>query len=58
VAIREGSERFAPLYLIHADREHAGPGALRLADIIRERVGDECERVAAADASPRKRRKK
>jgi DNA-binding transcriptional LysR family regulator len=56
VAIREGGERFAPLYLIHADREHAGPASRRLADIIRERVDSECARVAAAHAGPRKRR--
>ncbi len=36
--LREGSERFGDLYLVHADRDYAGPGALRLAEIIRERV--------------------
>ena len=34
--LREGSERWADLYLVHADRDYAGPGALRLAQIIRE----------------------
>ena len=36
--LREGRERFGDLYLVHADRDYAGPGALRLADIIRENV--------------------
>ena len=35
--LREGSERWADLYLVHADRDYAGPGALRLAQIIREK---------------------
>src|SRR5579864_665132 len=30
--LREGGERFAELYLIFADREHAGPATLRLAE--------------------------
>jgi DNA-binding transcriptional LysR family regulator len=34
--LREGSERWADLYLVHADRDYAGPGAVRLAQIIRE----------------------
>jgi hypothetical protein len=42
--MREGGERFAELYLILADREHAGPATLRLADIIREAVASECRR--------------
>jgi DNA-binding transcriptional LysR family regulator len=40
--LREGSETFADLYLIFADREHAGPGTLRLAEIVREDVAKEC----------------
>ena len=44
LALREGGERIAPLYLIFADREHAGPGTLRLAEIIREGVTSECAR--------------
>jgi DNA-binding transcriptional LysR family regulator len=36
--LAEGGERFEELYLIFADREHAGPGVLRLADILREEV--------------------
>ncbi|GAC1666423.1 MAG: LysR family transcriptional regulator [Steroidobacteraceae bacterium] len=36
--LREGGERWAELYLVYADRDYAGPGALRLAEIIRERA--------------------
>jgi DNA-binding transcriptional LysR family regulator len=42
--LREGSERFAELYLIFADREHAGPATLRLAEIIRETTASACKR--------------
>jgi DNA-binding transcriptional LysR family regulator len=45
--LREGGERFATLYLIFADRDYAGPGALKLADIIREHVSNECRKAAA-----------
>jgi DNA-binding transcriptional LysR family regulator len=38
----QGGERFGQLYLVFADRDAAGPGALRLADLIRKRVADEC----------------
>jgi hypothetical protein len=34
--LREGGERWSDLYLVHADRDYAGPGAVRLAQIIRE----------------------
>jgi DNA-binding transcriptional LysR family regulator len=34
--LREGSERWADLYLVHANRDYAGPGALHLAQIIRD----------------------
>jgi DNA-binding transcriptional LysR family regulator len=37
--LREGTERWGDLYLAFADRDYAGPGALRLAQIIREHVG-------------------
>ena len=40
--LREGGERFAQLYLVFADRDHAGPGTLRLAQIIRESVSVQC----------------
>ena len=44
--IAQGVERFGELYLILADREAAGPGTLRLAEIIRERVAAECAQHA------------
>jgi DNA-binding transcriptional LysR family regulator len=40
--LREGGERWSEIYLVFADRDYAGPGALRLAKMIRERVADEC----------------
>jgi DNA-binding transcriptional LysR family regulator len=46
--LREGAERFAQLYLVFADREGAGPGALRLAELIRAEVKKECGRAGAA----------
>jgi DNA-binding transcriptional LysR family regulator len=36
--LREGAERRGQLYLVHADPDYAGPGARRLAQIIRERT--------------------
>lgn len=42
VAMSTGGERFADLYLIFADPEHTGPAARRLAEILRERVANEC----------------
>lgn len=49
--LREGGERFAELYLIVADPDYAGPGTLRLAQIIRESVASECPRDVAAPAA-------
>jgi DNA-binding transcriptional LysR family regulator len=37
--MREGGERWGELYLVFADRDYAGPCALRLAEIIRENPG-------------------
>jgi DNA-binding transcriptional LysR family regulator len=42
--LREGGERWADLYLVFADRDYAGPGALRLAEIIREHVAKQCRK--------------
>jgi len=42
VELRDGGERFAELYLVFADRDAAGPGTLKLAEIIRELVRSEC----------------
>ena len=44
--MREGGERFAQLYLLFADREYAGPGTRRLAEIIRATTASECVRKA------------
>ncbi len=41
--LREGGERSVELYLVFADRDYAGRGALRLAAIIREQVRAACE---------------
>jgi DNA-binding transcriptional LysR family regulator len=41
--LREGAEKSGTIYLIFADREAAGPGTLRLAQIIREGVARECK---------------
>ena len=43
--LREGSERWADLYLVFADRDYAGPGALRLAALIRESVTEQCRKL-------------
>jgi len=55
----EGSERLGQLYVVYADRENAGPGTLRLAQIIHERVKEECAAgnfEARRSATGRKRR--
>lgn len=48
--LREGLERFVDLYLIFADRDYAGPGVLRLAEIIQQSTTTACERHKAATA--------
>lgn len=40
--LREGSERHTTLHLIYADRDAAGPGARRLAQIIRDETKAAC----------------
>jgi DNA-binding transcriptional LysR family regulator len=45
--LREGGERWAELYLVFADRDYAGPGARRLAEIIRELVAVSCRKCAS-----------
>jgi DNA-binding transcriptional LysR family regulator len=44
--LREGGERWGDLYLVFADRDYAGRGALRLAEIIRNHVGEKCRELA------------
>lgn len=51
--LREGSLRVGSLYLVFADRDAAGPGVLRLAQIIRESVQRECESVTSGAARRR-----
>jgi DNA-binding transcriptional LysR family regulator len=51
--LREGGERWGELYLVFADRDYAGPGARRLAEIIREQVAGSCRKQ---DVVRRKRR--
>src|ERR1700730_1289316 len=43
--LREGGERWGELYLVFADRDYAGPGALRLAEIIRDLVAEQCRKA-------------
>jgi DNA-binding transcriptional LysR family regulator len=45
-----GAERRAVLYLIHADRDAAGPAARRLAEILREEVQRSCAEARAGRA--------
>lgn len=40
--LSKGAERYTHLYLVFSDRDAAGPGARRLAEIIRERVRESC----------------
>jgi DNA-binding transcriptional LysR family regulator len=47
--LREGAERFATLYLMFADRDSAGPGTMRLADIIKQRVARTCRERGAKE---------
>jgi DNA-binding transcriptional LysR family regulator len=43
--LREGGERWGELYLVYADRDYAGRGALRLAQLIREQVAEQCRKA-------------
>ena len=45
--LREGGERWGELYLVFADRDYAGPGARRMAEIIRELVVGSCRKHAS-----------
>lgn len=48
--LREGHERLLPLYLIFADRDSAGPGLLRLVELLREHVRESCAARGAASS--------
>jgi DNA-binding transcriptional LysR family regulator len=56
LTLREGGETFADLYLIFADREHAGPATLRLAEMIREAVTRECMHVSLPKNTSKRKR--
>ena len=43
--LREGGERWGELYLVYADRDYAGRGALRLAQLIRDHVAEQCRQA-------------
>jgi DNA-binding transcriptional LysR family regulator len=49
--LREGGERRASLYLVFADRDYAGPGALKLAETIRSLVAEQCRQEGHARGS-------
>jgi DNA-binding transcriptional LysR family regulator len=51
--LREGSERSAELYLVFANRDAAGPGVLRLGEIIQQTTSTACAARAAQQAKPR-----
>lgn len=51
--LMEGSERYTELYLIFPDHDYAGPGARRLAEILRGAVAETCERLSARIDGPR-----
>jgi len=53
--MRDGKERFIQLYLVYADRENAGPGVLRLAQIILATVAAECTRRRPGTTTGRQR---
>jgi DNA-binding transcriptional LysR family regulator len=54
--LHQGAERSSDLYLVFANREGAGPGTMRLAQIIREEVGRAC--VARRDGRPAKAKRR
>jgi DNA-binding transcriptional LysR family regulator len=49
--LREGGERMAALYLMYADRDAAGPGVRRLAQLLREGTAD-CPRPGNLSEAP------
>jgi DNA-binding transcriptional LysR family regulator len=57
--LREGRERYAELYLVYANRDSAGPGVLRLGEIMQETTKQACMvELAKAQAKPRKAAKR
>ena len=47
--LREGAERWATLYLMFADFDAAGPGALRISKLIRDGIAAYCPNAGLAD---------
>jgi len=56
LALREGGERYAELYLVFANRDAAGPGTLRLAEIIKAEAAQACTAEKRRGAARTKRR--
>ncbi|MGD9941872.1 MAG: LysR family transcriptional regulator [Burkholderiaceae bacterium] len=52
LSLRGGGVRHVPVYLVVADADAAGPGTLRLAQILHEATAAECPRAAAEFAGP------
>jgi DNA-binding transcriptional LysR family regulator len=46
--LQHGGDRFVDLYLVFADRDSAGPGVLRLAQLIEDSVANACKRYQEA----------
>jgi hypothetical protein len=60
--LRDGAERVATLYLILTEGDAAGPGARRLAELLRAESAEQCAaalasqaRAPAARKAPRRR---
>jgi DNA-binding transcriptional LysR family regulator len=51
--LAQGAERFVEMYLVFRERDAAGPGTLRLAQIIAETVAEGCRAHAGADRARR-----
>lgn len=49
--LREGAERWATLYLIFADRDATGPGTLRMAELIRTGIAEQCPKARLIDGA-------
>jgi DNA-binding transcriptional LysR family regulator len=57
--LREGRERYVELYLVYANRDSAGPGVLRLGEIMQETTKQACiVEAAKVPAKPRKAAKR
>ena len=52
--LREGGDRYEELYLVIADSAAAGPGVLRMVQIMRETVNEACALEASMRAQPKR----